>query len=216
MGVAPREGAGRAGGCARKPGAPRIRRLDEVRRPFRTNMRLPSERSVGRRARGWKTGMKVADFLDPGSIVTELRAGNKKEVLEELCQVLSALEPEFDQDRMVGILLGRERLGSTGVGEGVAIPHGKMADLGRLVGCFGRSMEGVEFEAVDGKPVHLFFLLFAPENSAGIHLRALAKISRLLKRPSLREALLSASGREEIYDVLTGEDVESAVPPQGG
>jgi len=155
--------------------------------------------------------MKVADFLDPRAIVTDLCGGNKKEVLEELCRALVAWDPELDQDRMVGILLDRERLGSTGVGEGVAIPHGKMADLGRLVACFGRSAKGVEFEAVDKKPVHLFFLLFAPENSAGVHLKALAKISRLLKRPSLREALLSAEGRDALFAILTREDDENAV-----
>jgi len=152
--------------------------------------------------------MKVADFLDPGLIVAALSGADKKQILEELCRELAARDPDLDPDRMVGILLDRERLGSTGVGEGVAIPHGKLENLDRLVACFGRSLSGVEFEAVDKMPVHLFFLLFAPENSAGVHLRALAKISRLLKRPSVREALLSAQGREEIFAVLTGEDDE--------
>jgi PTS system nitrogen regulatory IIA component len=152
--------------------------------------------------------MKVSDFLDPKSIVADLNAENKVEVLEELCKVLVAQDPSLDRDQMVGILLDRERLGSTGVGEGVAIPHGKMENLDRLVACFGRSSKGVEFEAVDKKPVHLFFLLFAPENSAGIHLKALAKISRLLKRPSLREELLSVSNSERIFGILTGEDGE--------
>ena len=101
--------------------------------------------------------MNVGSFLAPGSVVAELEANNKKEVLEELCGVLAAGDPALDQDRMVGILLDRERLGSTGVGEGVAIPHGKMENLGRLIACFGRSSKGVEFEAVDKKPVHLFF-----------------------------------------------------------
>ncbi len=159
--------------------------------------------------------MKVADFLESGSIIASLRGGNKKEVLEELCRVLAAQHAPFDPDRMVRILLDRERLGSTGVGEGVAIPHGKMENLDRLVACFGRSEKGVAFDAVDRKPVHLFFLLFAPENSAGVHLRALAKISRLLKRPSVREALLSVEGPSEIYAVLTGEDDHPPVPTSG-
>jgi len=154
--------------------------------------------------------MNVSDFLDPKSVVAELSAGNKIEVLEELCRVLAAQIPALDPDQMVGILLDRERLGSPGVGEGVAIPHGKMENLNRLVACFGRSSNGVEFEAVDKKPVHLFFLLFAPENSAGVHLKALAKISRLLKRPSLREELLSVSSGERIYAILTGEDGEES------
>ncbi len=152
--------------------------------------------------------MKVSEFLDAKSIVVELKAENKKEVLEELCETLVAADDSLDHDKMVGILLDRERLGSTGVGEGVAIPHGKMGNLDGLIACFGRSPEGVEFEAVDKKPVHLFFLLFAPENSAGIHLKALAKISRLLKRPSVREALLSVQSQENLYGILTQEDTE--------
>jgi len=152
--------------------------------------------------------MKMSDFLDPRAVVSDLKATNKKEVLEELCNALITLHPALDRDRMVGILLDRERLGSTGVGEGVAIPHGKMGDLERIIACFGRSTRGVEFEAVDNQPVSLFFLLFAPENSAGVHLKALAKISRLLKRPSVREDLLHASSQQDIYRVLTQDDAE--------
>jgi PTS system nitrogen regulatory IIA component len=157
--------------------------------------------------------MKVADFLDPRAVVQELNARNKKEVLEELCDALISLEPSLARDRMVGILLDRERLGSTGVGEGVAIPHGKLGELTHLIACFGRSPQGIEFQAVDRKPVHLFFLLFAPENSAGIHLKALAKISRLLKRPNLRESLMAAPTKEEIFSILTREDAEEVQLP---
>jgi PTS system nitrogen regulatory IIA component len=157
--------------------------------------------------------MKVADFLDPRAVVEELNARNKKEVLEELCDALISLEPSLARDRMVGILLDRERLGSTGVGEGVAIPHGKLGELTHLIACFGRSPKGIEFQAVDRKPVHLFFLLFAPENSAGIHLKALAKISRLLKRPNLRESLMAAPTKEEVFSILTREDAEEVQLP---
>jgi PTS system nitrogen regulatory IIA component len=157
--------------------------------------------------------MKVADFLDPSAVVEKLKARNKNEVLEELCEALVSFEPKLDRDRMVGVLLDRERLGSTGVGEGVAIPHGKLSELPHLIACFGRSLQGLEFHAVDRKPVHLFFLLFAPENSAGIHLKALAKISRLLKRPNLREALMVARSREEVFSILTREDVEELQIP---
>lgn len=152
--------------------------------------------------------MNVSDFLKVESIVVELKAGNKKEVLEELCEALVAADASLDRDKMVGILLDRERLGSTGVGEGVAIPHGKMDDLDGLIACFGRSPKGVEFEAVDKKPVHLFFLLFAPANSAGIHLKALAKISRLLKRPLVREGLISVGSKTKLYGILTEDDTE--------
>ena len=152
--------------------------------------------------------MKMSDFLDPQAIVSDLKATNKKEVLEELSSVLETLHPALDRDKMVGVLLDRERLGSTGVGEGVAIPHGKMGGLEGIIACFGRSGRGVEFEAVDNQPVNLFFLLFAPENSAGAHLKALAKISRLLKRPSVREALLHARSKQDLYGILTQEDGE--------
>ena len=157
--------------------------------------------------------MKMSDFLDPRAVVSDLKATNKKEVLEELCTALVSLHPTLDRDGMVGILLDRERLGSTGVGEGVAIPHGKMGDLGGLIACFGRSANGVAFEAVDDEPVSLFFLLFAPENSAGVHLKALAKISRLLKRPSVREELLQAGSKEDVYAILTREDGEELQVP---
>ena len=157
--------------------------------------------------------MKMSDFLDPRAVVSDLKAANKKEVLEELCTALVSLHPTLDRDRMVGILLDRERLGSTGVGEGVAIPHGKMGDLGGLIACFGRSACGVAFDAVDDQPVSLFFLLFAPENSAGVHLKALAKISRLLKRPSVREELLQAASKEDVYAILTREDAEELQVP---
>ena len=157
--------------------------------------------------------MKMSDFLDPRAVVSDLKAANKKEVLDELCTALVSLHPTLDRDRMVGILLDRERLGSTGVGEGVAIPHGKMGDLGELIAFFGRSTRGVAFEAVDDQPVSLFFLLFAPENSAGVHLKALAKISRLLKRPSVREELLQAGSKEDVYAILTREDGDELEVP---
>ncbi len=142
--------------------------------------------------------------------MTELKARNKKEVLEELCGRIVELYPKLDRDRIVGILLDREKLGSTGVGEGVAIPHGKLGDLNRLIACFGRSPQGLDFQAVDRMPVRLFFLLLAPENCAGAHLKALARISRLLKRPNLREELLAARTREEIFGILTREDADEA------
>lgn len=154
--------------------------------------------------------MRMSEFLDPRAVVTELKARNKKEVLEELCGRIVELYPKLDRDRMVGILLDREKLGSTGVGEGVAIPHGKLVDLNRLIACFGRSPQGLDFQAVDRMPVRLFFLLLAPENCAGAHLKALARISRLLKRPNLREELLTARTREEIFGILTREDADES------
>jgi PTS system nitrogen regulatory IIA component len=108
----------------------------------------------------------------------------------------------------MAVLLERERLGSTGIGDGIAIPHGKLKDLDQLVLSFGRSSQGVDFESMDGKPVHLFFLLVAPESCAGIHLRALARIARLLKNGVVRKKLGSMSDRDEIYNLIKQEDEE--------
>jgi len=115
----------------------------------------------------------------------------------------------LDSGEMLDILLDRERLGSTGIGEGVAIPHGKMVGLKEMVISFGRSREGIDFEAMDGKPVHLFFLLMAPENSAGLHLKVLAKISRMLKDPVFRKKLVAAKLSGDLFAVISEKDDET-------
>jgi nitrogen PTS system EIIA component len=150
--------------------------------------------------------MKILDILAEKSIIPELRGRTKKQVLEELIDALLEHKPHLSRERLMGVLLERERLGSTGIGDGIAIPHGKMKDLDQLVLSFGRSSQGVDFESMDGKPVHLFFLLVAPENCAGIHLRALAKIARLLKNGAVRKKLGSVASRDEIYAVIQQED----------
>ncbi len=150
--------------------------------------------------------MKILDILAKESIVTELRGKTKREVLEELTDALLEHKPQLDRGRLIEVLLERERLGSTGIGDGIAIPHGKLEDLDQLALSFGRSTAGVDFESMDGKPVHLFFLLVAPENCAGIHLRALAKIARLLKNGAIRRRLGSVGSREEIFSVIQQED----------
>ncbi len=150
--------------------------------------------------------MKILDILAKESIIPELSGKSKKQVLEELIDALLINRPHLDRDRLMTVLLERERLGSTGIGDGIAIPHGKMKDLDQLALSFGRSSQGVDFESMDGKPVHLFFLLVAPENCAGIHLRALAKIARLLKNGTVRKRLGNVKGREEVYSVIQMED----------
>ena len=102
----------------------------------------------------------------------------------------------------------RERLGSTGIGDGVALPHGKLRGLDKLLLSFGRSIDGLDFDSIDERPAYLFFLLLAPENSAGMHLKFLAKISRMLKDGNLRQRLMQAKSREEIYKVITDKDEE--------
>jgi len=152
--------------------------------------------------------MKILDILDKECIIPELRSRTKREVLEELTGALLNFKANLDKEALVEVLLERERLGSTGIGDGIAIPHGKVKDLDELVLSFGRSSQGIEFDSMDGRPTHLFFLLIAPENSAGIHLRALAKISRLLKSSNFRQRLLEAGTEEELFQVIQEEDKE--------
>lgn len=139
-------------------------------------------------------------------IIPQLTSTSKEGILRELVRVLTQVEKQIDEERMMEILLERESLGSTGIGEGVAIPHGKSKDVQKLLASFGRSLTGLDFQSMDGKPTHLFFLLVAPENSAGIHLKALAKISRLMKDQSLRKRLMEAKSAEEIYALFSEGD----------
>ena len=152
--------------------------------------------------------MKILDILRKDCIIPELRSRTKKEVLEELTGALLNCKANLNKEALVEVLLERERLGSTGIGDGIAIPHGKIQDLDELILSFGRSTQGIEFDSMDGRPTHLFFLLIAPENSAGIHLRALAKISRLLKSAHFRQRLLEARTVEELFLVIQEEDKE--------
>ncbi len=128
--------------------------------------------------------------------------------MEELCHALAAGHPGLDQDGVLEVLVERERLGSTGIGDGVAIPHGKLADIDNLLLSFGRSRAGVDFDSLDGKPAHLFFLVVAPDRSAGVHLKALARISRLLKSHVVRKELLEAKDAAGIFAIIKAQDEE--------
>jgi PTS system nitrogen regulatory IIA component len=139
-------------------------------------------------------------------VVAALEGRSKAEVIEELADVVAAGHPEIDRLRLIGALEDRERLNSTALGEGVAIPHGKLASVKRVLAAFGRSPAGVDFASLDGKPTHLFFLLVAPEDSAGAHLKALARISRLLKDEAFRRRLMSAGDGAELYRIIREED----------
>jgi PTS system nitrogen regulatory IIA component len=151
--------------------------------------------------------MRILDSLKEESIISELNATDKKGVLEKLTGAV-AKTSGVGQEEMIRVLLERERLGSTGIGGGIAIPHGKLGSLDSMLVGFGRSHKGVDFEALDGKPAHIFFLLMAPENSTGAHLRMLARISRLLKDSTFRERLMTAADRHELYMVIANEDHE--------
>lgn len=150
--------------------------------------------------------MKIVDLLHPAAIAADIEATGKNETLAELTDVMMKVANGLDRDEVIRVLQERERLGSTGIGEGVAIPHGKLKDIKKLLISFGRSRRGVDFDSMDGKPAHLFFLLIAPEESVGIHLKTLARISKLLKNPAVRRRLLDAAGSEEIFRIISEEE----------
>jgi nitrogen PTS system EIIA component len=150
--------------------------------------------------------LRISEFLISEAVVSDLRARDKQEILRELSTALARAHPSLKGDRLVEVLREREKLGSTGIGEGVAIPHGKLPGLTQLVAAFGVSRQGVDFEAIDGKPTHLFFALVAPENSAGVHLKALARISRLFKNPRFRASILEAPSAAAIHALIVQED----------
>jgi PTS system nitrogen regulatory IIA component len=152
--------------------------------------------------------MKITEMLRQEFVVEALKARNKHDALVELAGVFARGEIEVDPEAMLHVLLERERLGSTGIGDGIAIPHGKVSGLDQIVVSFGRSREGVEFDATDGKPVHLFFLLMAPENSTGLHLKVLARISRMLRDPGFRKNLLDAGKHEDLFGIIAKKDDE--------
>lgn len=152
--------------------------------------------------------MKLSDMLEQKHIIVSLKADNKTMLIEELAGVIADTSSHLDRDSLTRVLLERERLGSTGIGDGVAIPHGKFAGIDSPVISFGRSSKGIDFEAIDAQPVYLFFLLVAPEDSASVHLKALAKVAKILKNNSLKKALLAARTKEEIYQLIIQDDEE--------
>ncbi len=135
-----------------------------------------------------------------------LTSNTKTEVLAELINVLIHGGLKIDRAKAIDVLQQREKLGTTGIGDGVAIPHGKVSELHELIVAFGRSKKGIAFDAIDGKPVHLFFLLLAPENSTGQHLKALAKISKMLKTPNFRKKLIDARTTSDLYKAIIEQD----------
>lgn len=150
--------------------------------------------------------MKILDLVPPGAVVADLKGRTKEEVLRELAEVAAAQVPGLSAEELAAVLVEREALGSTGIGDGAAIPHGKVPGIGRLVGAFGRHRAGVQFRSLDGMPAHLFFLVVAPENSAGMHLKALARISRLFKDARFRESLLCAADAAEVIRLFKEAD----------
>ncbi len=150
--------------------------------------------------------MKITDFLTPAKIIPDLRGKEKTAILNEIAEWMASQDGSLDARKLFEVLLEREKVSSTAIGEGVAIPHGKMPGVEGVSGLFARSLQGVNFDSMDGGPTYLFFLLIAPENSAADHLKALARISRLLKNPGFRARLMRERTREEIFEAISEED----------
>ena len=150
--------------------------------------------------------MKISEILTKEHIIKDLKSCDKKSVLEELSNFLKDKGEIPNKESLLLALIEREKLGSTGIGENVAIPHAKIREIDKIITVFARSHIGVEFESLDQKPVNFIYLILAPENSTGQHLKALARISRLFKNPSLRESILRANEIDQIYSILVDED----------
>ena len=152
--------------------------------------------------------MKIMDILVRDAVILDLASSTKTDLLAEMASSLAKVVPSLDAERLLEVLIEREGLQSTGIGEGVAIPHGKMPGLDSLVASFGRSRGGVDFESIDHQPTELFFLLVVPEHSGGAHLKALARISRFFRDPQFRQKLAEAEQLDEIFAAIEEEDAK--------
>jgi PTS system nitrogen regulatory IIA component len=152
--------------------------------------------------------MKIVDLIRRDMVVPALQATDKRGILEELAYYMANRHPRIDRATLARVLIEREQLASTAIGEGVAIPHGKLSAVGEIVACLGRAPSGVEFDSMDGQPTFLFFVLVAPESSTGAHLKALARISRVFKDPEFRRRLMAAGDAESMYHVVADEDAK--------
>jgi PTS system nitrogen regulatory IIA component len=150
--------------------------------------------------------VKILDYLKEEWVILQLQGTDKGSVLKELSGVLIKPCQVASVEELLQVLLDREKLGSTGIGEGIAIPHGRLKKLKRFFISFGRSVKGVDFDSIDGKPSQLFFLVMAPENSAVDNLKLLGRIVALLKDPSFKRRLMEAQSQKEIFQIISEED----------
>lgn len=151
--------------------------------------------------------MKISDVLYKDAIIVDLKAKDKKGVLEEMAAPVARIA-KVSQAELVRVLMEREQLGSTGIGGGIGIPHGKLKGLDKLILGFGLSRKGIDFDSMDRRPANIFFLLITPENSTGVHLKLLARISRLLKNEEFKEKLFQISDAQELLDEIEHLDYE--------
>jgi PTS system nitrogen regulatory IIA component len=152
--------------------------------------------------------MKVVDFLRPDLVISRLGGSAKADVLAEMSTHLAKHQSGIDPMALRKVLEERELLASTAIGDGIAIPHGKLDTVEHLVGTLGRSVPGLEFDSIDGKPTHLVFMLVAPSSSTGIHLKALARLSRLFRDADFRRRLIEAPDDAAMYKVIADEDAK--------
>ncbi len=152
--------------------------------------------------------MKIMDFLDKKAVTADLKTEDKEGSIREMVDLFVANTPIENKEELIKAIMARESLGSTGIGQGVGIPHAKCPYVKQLVAAFGISKKGVNFDSLDGEPVYIFFLLIAPEESAGPHLKALARISRMLKDKYFRETLRKAKDEKEILHIIQEEDAK--------
>ena len=151
--------------------------------------------------------MKLADILRESCIIADIKGVTKREILFEMVETLKKAKLIEDIDPVVTIIMEREKLGSTGIGDGVAIPHGKLKKLQNILCVVGRSKEGVDFDAVDRRPVHIFFLVLAPEDSASLHLKVLSRISKVLRDQAFRKKMLKVADAHDIYtNIIEADD----------
>ncbi len=150
--------------------------------------------------------MTIEEVLEESCVLADLQGVSKRDVLIELVGTLKKANLIKNEQEVVNVIFEREKLGSTGIGDGVAIPHGKLKGIRRIICVFGRSLQGVDFDSIDQKPAHIFFLLLAPENSASLHLKMLSRISKLLRDPSFRKRLMELADAHDIYRSVVEED----------
>lgn len=150
--------------------------------------------------------MWLKQILHPDLISDDLAAKNKDDLLNELSEMMAKSTLNLDRSKIFNVLQHREKLGSTGIGDGVAIPHGKINNIEEIVLAFGRSRKGVHFDSIDGKPVYLFFMLLAPESCTTQHLKVLARISKMMKAADFRKKLMDADSSDDLYQIITEQD----------
>jgi PTS system nitrogen regulatory IIA component len=150
--------------------------------------------------------MKIMDYLNEEWVIPDLQGTDKPSILKELSSVLVKPCQVSSVEELLQVLLDREKLGSTGIGEGIAIPHGRLKKLNKFLISFGRSLKGADFDSIDRKPSQLFFLVMAPENSAVDNLKLLSHIVTLLKEPSFKKRLTEAKSRKELFQIISEED----------